>query len=266
MGNATPLAWIYLRNPAEGRAVRDWLAFPNQQRACRDYCARWGVEVVQEFHEEESVEVPLRVRPCGVNLAASVDQASGFEPWRLTLVSLTGDRIWGNASEAVALLAWLAGRQVNLVLVEEEVAFSGAEDSPEALDPNWIAGGSYYAHALEQLVEGAERNAVEASREAATRNYLGPAPFGYRAVKGRLQPNPKELAVLGRIYTLSKVGRCSDAEIVRVLAREGAVARRGGPVGRKAVRLGLGRMEQSPALRAQALSAYERSRAKAVLA
>lgn len=266
MKNATPLAWIYLRNPAEGRAVRDWLAFPHQQQACRAYCAGRGVEVVQEFHEGESVEVPLRLRPCGINLAAGVEQSEGFEPWSLTLVALTGDRLWSSAPEALALLAWLAGHRVNLVLVEEEVAFTGAERDLASLNPDWTAGGSYYAHALEQLVEGADRLAIEASREAAARNYLGPAPFGYRAVKGRLAPNPKELAVLGRILVLSTVAKCRESEIVRALAKEGARARRGGPVGRKAVRLALKRMAASPGQRSQALAAYERSRGRAVLA
>lgn len=261
MGGMSDRALIYTRNPSKGRPVRDWLGDANQLEACRAYCQEHGLEVCRAYEEHASAEVPLRIRPCGINLAAALEGAEHDPDWSLTLVVVVGDRLWSSPAEALVLLAWLAGMKITLAIVEEEVEIG---DDPDG-DHEAQAGGSWYCHALAQLVEGTERLALEAAREAQDRDYQGPAPFGLRAVKGRLQPNPKELAVLGRIYTLSKVGRCSDAEIVRVLAREGAVARRGGPVKRKAVRQGLERMERDPNLRTQALAALERARAATLL-
>lgn len=92
-------AVIYTRNPARGRPVREWLGDATQLETCTAYCQERGLSVCRVYEEHASAEVPLRGRPCGINLAAALEGTEYDPDWSLTLVVVVGDRLAGGSPQ-----------------------------------------------------------------------------------------------------------------------------------------------------------------------
>jgi DNA invertase Pin-like site-specific DNA recombinase len=207
----------YVRVSTEEQA-REGVSLNAQEQKLRAYCALMGLELVELIREEGvSGARPLVLRPGGERLAKLV--AAGKVEH---VVALKLDRLFRDAEDALCQTkAWdKAGVALHLVDMGGQTI-----NTASAMGRFFLSMMASFAELERNLI--AERTQQALQHKKASGKVYGQVPYGLRRVGDRLEPDPREQAIIARIIEAHRNGK-SLRVIARELEAEGVATKQGG--------------------------------------
>lgn len=207
---------IYARVSTAEQAA-DGLSLDAQEARCRAWADATGAEVVVVVTDAGvSGTKPLATRKGGALIAELLDAR---KPAADAVVVLRCDRLGRDAAETLALFKRFRTGRVGLVSVAEHFDFATPHGRAMA------QVGAVFAELERALIAARTSEALgELRRQGRAWNH---APFGWRAVDGRLIEDDDEQETLARARELRSDGK-GYAAIAKTLTDEGRRTKRGG--------------------------------------
>lgn len=198
------------------------LSLPTQLRACREYCSREGLEVIEVF-EDAGESAKTTDRP---EFQRLIRYCSAKNHRIRFVVVHSFSRFSRNAPDHAVVRSLLSRQGITLRSVNERLS----EDSIGRLMENMLAAIAQFDNDSK-----AERTKT-GMREALTRGrWTWRAPLGYlngnpKAGEPSLKPDPARAPLVRRAFQLASSGRHSAAEVLRTVTSLGLVTRAGRPL------------------------------------
>jgi site-specific DNA recombinase len=205
----------YIRVSTEEQA-REGISLSMQRSKITAYCALEELELVDIIEDAGISGCSIRNRP-GVQQVLQMVRDQKID----AVVIFKLDRLARNTQEALSIATLCQGRGVSLHSITEKL------DTQSAVGKFFFTLLASLAEMERALIGERIQAVMDLKKERG--EVRGHAPYGMKAVDGKLVPDPEEQATIARILALH-AQRLSIYAIAEILEREGSVNRKGRPL------------------------------------